>query len=66
LQLFLEYCFKTLNFNKVFLRTHISNIEAKALAEKCGFILEGKIRSDYKTSSGEIVDLLYYGKLKDK
>ena len=34
------------------------------LLEKCGFEKEGLIRRDYKTTSGELVDLIYYGKLK--
>lgn len=33
------------------------------MAEKCGFIPEGLIRNDYKKSNGEIVDLIYYGKI---
>jgi len=36
---------------------------AKKLAESCGFQVEGIIRRDYKTTTGELVDLLYYGKL---
>jgi ribosomal-protein-alanine N-acetyltransferase len=36
------------------------------VAEKNGFILEGIIRSDYKTTSGVVVDLMYYGLLKSE
>ena len=50
-------------FQKLFLRTHASNISAKKVAENCGFELEGIIRKDYKTTSGKIIDLAYYGKL---
>lgn len=63
LQLFVDYAFKEFKFRKIFLRTHHSNNPAIAIAQKCGFELEGTIRMDYKTTSGEIVDLLYYGKL---
>ncbi len=63
LSLFTSYCFSDLGFKKLFLRTHASNFSAKKLAEKCGFEVEGIIRRDYKTSEGELVDLLYYGKL---
>ena len=38
--------------------------DAKALAEKCGFELEGTIRKDYRNNAGQLVDLHYYGKLK--
>ncbi len=60
---FTEYCFMTYGFNKLFLRTHESNLAARKLAENCGFEIEGTLRRDYKTTTGELVDLLYYGKL---
>ncbi|MHB1278878.1 MAG: hypothetical protein ACYC1Q_10815 [Bacteroidia bacterium] len=31
--------------------------------EETGFEVEGRIRRDYKTTSGELVDLIYYGQL---
>lgn len=65
MQLFLAYCFDYFNFKKIFLRTHHSNKAAQLLAEKCGFEMEGIIRMDYKTTSGEIVDLIYYGRLNN-
>ncbi len=58
-----EHCFEEMGFEKLFLRTHPENISAQRVADKCGFELEGTIRNDYKTTSGELVDLLYYGKL---
>jgi len=63
LNLLCEFCFSEYKFQKLFLRTHPSNISAKTVAEKCGFELEGTIRKDYKTTSGKVVDLVYYGKL---
>jgi RimJ/RimL family protein N-acetyltransferase len=65
MKLFIEYCFNYFEFKKIFLRTHFSNKAAQILAKKCGFEVEGKIRMDYKTTSGEIVDLIYYGRLND-
>lgn len=62
--LVVEYCFNHFEFKKLFLRTHESNISAQKLAEKSGFEIEGRIRKDYKTTNGEIVDLIYYGKVK--
>ena len=61
--LFCDFCFVEHKFQKLFLRTHHSNISARNVAEKCGFEIEGTIRRDYKTTSGEIIDLVYYGKL---
>lgn len=66
LPLFLEYCFTNFKFKKIFLRTHESNKAAQALATKCGFELEGRIRKDYKTTAGELVDLLYFGLLSEE
>ena len=63
IDLFLDYCFSHFEFKKIFLRTHHTNKPAQSLAEKCGFEIEGNIRMDYKTTSGEIVDLIYYGRL---
>ena len=63
--LFCDYCFETYGFRKLFLRTHSENYSARKIAEKAGFKIEGTIRCDYKTTSGELVDLIYYGKLND-
>jgi RimJ/RimL family protein N-acetyltransferase len=60
----IEYCFDVLQFNKLFLRTHETNTGSRKIAEKNGFEVEGIIRKDYKTTSGELVDLIYYGLLK--
>jgi ribosomal-protein-serine acetyltransferase len=61
--LFCDFCFEEYKFQKLFLRTHQQNTFARRVAEKCGFEIEGTIRRDYKTTSGEIVDLIYYGKI---
>lgn len=59
-----EYLFNDLKFNKLLLRIHHSNNPSRGVAEKCGFELEGIIKNDYKTTKGEIVDFMYYGKVK--
>lgn len=56
-----KYCFNDLWFKKIFLRTHASNSRTRMIAEKNGFILEGKIRKDYRTTRGQVIDVLYYG-----
>lgn len=53
-------------FRKLLIRTHESNDAARRMAEKLGFRLEGTIRADHVTSSGEITDLLYLGLLKEE
>jgi RimJ/RimL family protein N-acetyltransferase len=57
----IDFAAKELGIRKLLIRTHMENLAAIALAEKCGFEQEGIIRSDYKTSKGELVDLVYYG-----
>ena len=63
LKVFTDFCFTSYGFNKLFLRTHESNFSARKIAEHCGFEIEGTIRRDYKTTAGELVNLLYYGKI---
>lgn len=64
LKIIIDQLFEEFNFEKLFLRTHVENKPARALAEKCGFEIEGTLRRDYKTTAGELVDLLYYGLLR--
>jgi RimJ/RimL family protein N-acetyltransferase len=59
--LLVKYAFDELKIHKLLIRTHDSNIGSRKVAEKNGFILEGTIKCDHKTTSGEIVDLMYYG-----
>lgn len=62
-RVFCAFCFETYRFRKLFLRTHETNAAAKRLAESSGFEREGVLRWDYKTTSGELVDLVYYSRL---
>ena len=64
-QLFCTYCFEHFGFHKLFLRTHESNIAANKMAVQNGFQQEGILRCDYKTTSGKLIDLIYYGRLND-
>lgn len=61
LSMVINYLFTELKMLKLFLRTHEENGQARNLAEKCGFKVEGHIRKDYRNTQGEIIDLLYYG-----
>ncbi len=65
LKIIVNYSFDILKLSKLFLRTTICNIGSQKVAEKNGFEKEGFIRRDYRTTSGEIVDLIYYGLLKN-
>lgn len=61
-----DFCFNELGLAKLYIRTHESNTGSIKVAEKNGFLLEGIIRKDYKTTKGELVDLLYYGLVNPK
>jgi RimJ/RimL family protein N-acetyltransferase len=63
LNLVINYFFNELKFVKLLLRISPHNEPSRRLAEKCGFIVEGTIRKDYKTTKGEIIDLIYYGRI---
>lgn len=62
----IRWCFEELKLAKVFIRTHERNISSRRVAERNGLVLEGTIRMDYKTTRGEVVDLMYYGMLKEE
>lgn len=60
----IAYFFEELNFVKLFLRIAPGNTASRRLAEKCGFTIEALLKKDYKTTNGDIVDMLYYGRVK--
>lgn len=60
-----QFCFDTLQVQKIFLRTGIDNIASRKAAEKNGFVLEGILRWDFKLQDGSLTDLAYYGKIRD-
>ncbi len=57
----IKFAFENLQLNKIFLRIGVDNIASQRLAEKCKFELEGTIKEDFRLSTGELVDLNYYG-----
>jgi ribosomal-protein-serine acetyltransferase len=61
----INYCFSVLRLNKLFLRTAIDNTGSKKVAEKNGFIKEGILRKDFMTENGELIDVIYYGLVKE-
>lgn len=62
----IHYSFHVLKLNKLFLRTAIDNIKSKKLAENNGFHEEGILRKDFMTEKGELINVVYYGLLKDE
>lgn len=54
---------KQYKFKKVYCRAAAENTKSVSTILRYGFELEGTVRRDYKTTSGKLVDLNYYGKL---
>jgi RimJ/RimL family protein N-acetyltransferase len=50
-------------FKKLLSRAAPSNVGSCRVAEKAGFVLEGKIRNDFRIPSGELLHMNYYGKV---
>ena len=63
LSLVIDFLIAHYQFKKLFCRINSKNIGSIKVATKNGFEFEGQIRSDYKTTSGEIVDMNYYGRI---
>lgn len=59
-KLILDYGYKKLGLNRIYLFTETENIPAQRLFEKVGFIKEGCIREDI-ISHGKYVDRYVYG-----
>ena len=62
-KIILEYAFKALDLNKVFLFTETENVIAQRFFEHVGFKREGVIRQDLY-SKEKFVDRIMYGMLK--
>lgn len=60
----INYCFTTLQLNKVYLRTAIDNTGSQKVALKNGFKLEGILSKEFKIFDGTLIDLHYYGLVK--
>ena len=62
----IKFSFDKLKLNKLFLRTALTNFSSKKVAEKNGFLAEGILRKDFKTETGELIDVVYYGLIKEQ
>lgn len=60
----LDFCFGELKMNKVTICTSKENTASQQIALKHGFIKEGVLRQEFKSSEGVLEDVLYFGLLK--
>ena len=65
LQKIIAHCFITLNMEKLFLRAAADNAASRKVALKNGFVQEGILRNDFRTFDGRLIDLYYYGLVKE-
>ncbi|MBX0333633.1 GNAT family N-acetyltransferase [Pontibacter sp. HSC-14F20] len=62
----LHFAFEDVKLNKVYMRCTQYNNVCSQLAESCGFVKEGVLRSDFRgADSEELLDLIYYGMTRD-
>lgn len=62
----LELIFEVLKAHKAVVTTSSNNPRSYAVAERCGFIAEGCLRSQKKLKDGNWGDTLYYGLLESE
>lgn len=60
-----DYAFTHLGVVRVELQCRADNLASQRVAERIGFTLEGRQRARHRKKSGELVDRLWYGLVKD-
>ncbi|WP_282786839.1 GNAT family N-acetyltransferase, partial [Flavobacterium croceum] len=61
-----DYCFGTLQMNKVYICTSKTNAASQRIALKMGFQKEGILREEFKNGKAILEDIVYYGLLKSE
>ena len=61
----LLFSFENLEMEKIYLRIGQENIGSLKIAKRTGFKKEGLIRNDFRTATGELIDVAYYGITKE-
>jgi RimJ/RimL family protein N-acetyltransferase len=62
--LIVDHCFHTMKLNKLFIRIAEDNFASRRVAEKNGFVVEGKLSKDFKDFEGKLIDMVYYGLIR--
>jgi RimJ/RimL family protein N-acetyltransferase len=58
-----DFAFKQLHANRVEIRCDADNLRSAAVAKRCGFLLEGILRHDSLSVSGELRSTMIFSKL---
>ena len=61
----IDYLFDDFKLHKIVVLVRNDNLRSKKLAERCGFIKEGRLR-DHGIINGKRIDLVCYGLLKNE
>lgn len=57
----INICFLDLRMNKLYVKISPDNISSHKVAIKCGFEQEGILKKEFRTETGELIDLEYLG-----
>lgn len=66
MQSIVKHCFEELKIEKLYLRIAPENMASKKIAQKNGFTKEGFMRREYRTGEGALIDIEYYGLLRNE
>ena len=61
LRAIINFAFKQLGMNKLYIRCALQNSRSYELAERCGFRREGLLRQDFRDHTRQLIDVYYYG-----
>ena len=59
-----KFAFETLGAKRVEIRCDLKNVRSQRIPDRLGFKLEGTLRNDSRTPSGELRDTLIFAKIK--
>jgi RimJ/RimL family protein N-acetyltransferase len=62
----IRFAFEHLKIFRVELRCSADNHASQRVAEKCGFVPEGRFRQNHRNKDGTVVDTLWYGLLRSE
>jgi RimJ/RimL family protein N-acetyltransferase len=61
-----RFAFEHLGVLRVELQCRADNLASKRVAERCGFVYEGRMRQRHRKKAGDLVDVLWYGLLRSE
>jgi RimJ/RimL family protein N-acetyltransferase len=59
------FAFETLGFVRVEIRCDPENVRSAAIAERLGYVCEGRLRCDSRNPAGELRDTLIYARIRE-